>query len=61
MSDMKDKLIQAMNPTIAIKVIQLSNTKFTKLILDEINSVLKYKYETMIDKEMNTIYIGKRN
>ncbi len=61
MSDIKDKLIQAMNPTIAVKVIQLSNTKFTKIVLDEIGSMLRYKYETMIDKEMNTIYIGKRN
>ncbi|GAG00508.1 unnamed protein product, partial [marine sediment metagenome] len=30
-------------------------------ILNEIHSVLKYKYETMIDKENSTIYVGRRN
>ena len=59
MTSMKDKLIQAMEPTIAIKVFKLDK-KPVKAILSEIHQAIKYKYDTMIDKETNTIYVGRR-
>ena len=61
MPTIAEQMINAMKPRLVITLKEFNNHEkdFNK-ILETIHSNLKYKYETMVDKENGVIYIGRK-
>jgi len=60
MPTLADKMINAMEPRVAIRIESLTGNSISKNVLSTVYNCIKYSYETMIDKEHKVIYIGRK-
>lgn len=58
MSTIGDAFLKAFEPDTVIKVTSLNDKSVTDL-LDEVHALVNNKYEIVLDRKSNAIYIGK--
>ena len=60
-NSMREAMNKAMAPRMAVRLDTLGRREKDNINVIEIcNNVLKYKYETMLDRKEMVIYVGKR-
>jgi len=57
---MKESYLKSLNPSVAVKLTQLSDTKTLKDVTKNIFNILSYKYKTFYDEKEGVIYIGTK-
>ena len=60
MDSMKESYLKSLNPSVAVKLTQLSDTKTLKDVTKNIFNILSYKYKTFYDEKEGVIYIGTK-
>jgi len=60
MSDMRNQMVKAFEPEIAIDVIHLGKTNIAAAITKEIFGFLEKKHQVMLDSDNGVIYLKRK-